>query len=585
MHSKQDPERLTALKRAEELFEQRKQLMMLPPEEAMEKILSSSQPAALTHSFPEEDFHLLVRDIGPEDSVPILALASRNQWEYILDMEVWQGDRIATTEMARWLDLLLSADSKRLIEWFLEEKTEFVEFYLNKHLEIIVREHDQDPSDFGGDFFTKDDTFYVRVVDPPQSDEDQFQSEVRHRFLETFLDKLARYDFDKYHGALLESASLIPSATEEETFRLRSVRLAEKGFLPFDEAVGVYQPMGAQEIEGKKALLSRGAGDPVETSLYRLRSPIAPLELAEGDDDFSRSLRQFSLEETLPVVESEFAALCNTIISADRKTIRSRDQLKNMVKKALGYLSIGMDYLAQSDEKISPDRMAAVIERYPLEWIFRAGYGRALELKWRAQRWRRTSWFDSKGLSLTFWDELWMGVLGGLLIKKPLFFDNYETGVIYREFESTRDVRKTGRILEKIVATDRLLSSMRIGELSLAPGRLLTYKNLLLTLWAKGGPGVSDGRLSIPVENFKPFFEKLFDRNPDPAAEGPSNARPKAKKAFLKWVLERSGLSETDIPLELTEVFEDLFAEIENEYGRVSAKNLDPRFVTLFLLE
>ncbi len=588
MHLEKDPERETALKRAEELLEQRKDLVKLPPEEAMERILSYRQPVALVHSFPEEDFHLLVRDVGPEDSVPLLALASRKQWEYIIDMEVWRGDRIATAETAHWLDLLLSADSKRMIEWFLEEKTEFVEFYLNKHLEIIVREHDQDPSDFGDGFFTKDDTFYVRVVDPPVSDADadaQFEREIRHRFLETFLDKLARYDFDKYHGVLLESTCLIPPETEEEAFRLRSVRLAEKGFLPFDEAVGVYRPMSAQEIEIERALLSRGGGDPVEASLYRLRSPMAPLELAKGDDDFSFSLRKFSLEETLPLVESEFAALCNKIISADRKTIQGKDQLKDTVKKALGYLSVGMDYLAQSDDKISPDRMAVLIERYPLEWIFRAGYGLALDLKWRAQKWQRTGWFESTKLSLTFWDELWMGVLGGLLIKKPLFFDNYETGVIYREFESTADMKKTGRILEKVVATDRFLSSMRIEELSLATRRLLTYKNLLLTLWAKSGSGLSGGRLSMPAERFKPFFERLFDRDAGPTGEAPSKVRPEAKEAFSNWILETSGWKATDVSPELAEVFEDLFAEIENEYGRVSVDNLDPRFVTLFLLE
>jgi len=33
-----------------------------------------------------------------------------------------------------------------------------------------------------------------------------------------------------------------------------------------------------------------------------------------------------------------------------------------------------------------------------------------------------------------------MGVLGGILLKKPLFYDNYKTGVLYREFTSAEDV-------------------------------------------------------------------------------------------------------------------------------------------------
>ena len=64
----------------------------------------------------------------------------------------------------------------------------------------------------------------------------------------------------------------------------------------------------------------------------------------------------------------------------------------------------------------------------------------ALDLKWRAEKWREKSWFENQGLLLGFWSEEWLGVLGGLLIKKPLFFDNYKTGVLYREFVSMEDI-------------------------------------------------------------------------------------------------------------------------------------------------
>jgi len=40
---------------------------------------------------------------------------------------------------------------------------------------------------------------------------------------------------------LLEATHVIPAETEEEELRWRNVRLAEKGFLAFDEAIGIYQ--------------------------------------------------------------------------------------------------------------------------------------------------------------------------------------------------------------------------------------------------------------------------------------------------------------------------------------------------------
>jgi len=151
------------LKRTVELYKnlnrQRKEILSLPAEKALDRILDSPQPAAIVHSFPEEDFYFLINDIGIEDSLQLLSLASDKQWEYILDIEVWEKDRIRIHNVTKWLDLFIKADSQRFVRWFLNKKTEFVEFYLFKNIEVKIREHDQDPSIFGDDFFTLDDVF------------------------------------------------------------------------------------------------------------------------------------------------------------------------------------------------------------------------------------------------------------------------------------------------------------------------------------------------------------------------------------------------------------------------------------------
>ncbi len=575
------------MQRAEELYEQRKQLMKLSPEQAMEKILEYKHPAALVHSFVEQDFYFLIHEIGPEDCNPLLAMASQKQWEYVLDMEIWNQDRIATGDMTRWLYLFFNADPKRLIQWFLSEKTEIIEFYLHKFLNIIIRIHDQDPSDFGDDFFTLDDTFYVRIVDSDEeSDSDMLDKELKHQFLSHFLEKLADYDFIQYQKVLLETIHVLPAETEEEAYRLRTLRLAEKGFLPFSEAIGVYQPMTPEEIEKKLIQLRRGIKGPEDIILYRIRSPISPSELADAQESvFSRSLKSVSINDMLPLVQSEFAALCNQLISADRKAVQNRDQLKDVVKKACGYLSIGMEHLSGLRQKMSSDQMAAIIERYPIKWIFRAGYGRVLMLKWRAQRWQRSSWYHSKGLTLTFWDELRMGVLGGLMIKKPLFFDNYETGVLYREFESTEDIEKTADALAKIMAMDSMLSLIKIDDPLLASEHLLTYKNTLLTLWARNYLGLPETLTPISVEKFGPFYRKLFDRRPDLQHDAYPKVPAEMKMNFINWLIQTTGLDRHEMSKGLEDMLEELFNEIENEYTMVTQKDLDPRFVNLFLLE
>ena len=98
-----------AVKRTSELLSQRKEIFALSPEKALDRIFEAKHPAALIHSFPEADFFFLLNDIGIHDALEILALASDRQWEYILDIELWEKDRIDINSVTRWLDILFQA--------------------------------------------------------------------------------------------------------------------------------------------------------------------------------------------------------------------------------------------------------------------------------------------------------------------------------------------------------------------------------------------------------------------------------------------------------------------------------------------
>jgi len=563
--------------RAKNLQRQRKEVLALPPEMAVDRILETEHPAALVHSFPEEDFYFLVHDIGSEDSLPLLSLASNRQWEYILDIEVWKRDRTDIKSVTRWLDLLYEADPNRLIKWFSEEKTEFLEFYLYRNIEIIIREHDQDPSDFGKDFHTVDDTCYFRFIpDPLEPELDAKDIEQRNEFLSKFLELLATYDHFKYQRFLIGSSSVIPSESEEEIYRLRNIRLAEKGFLPFDEAIGIYQPLSPQELtrEGRKHI----ERDTDQNGF--LPAPLYPVGMLKEENHFTDALKVIETEEALRQIQTEFAGLANQIIAADQNSIRSREELTNIVKKACGYLSIGLEELSEQKPKLDIHRSAALIRAYPLSKIFRLGYGLALKLKWRAERWRKRCWFVKEGLPLRFWDEEWMGVLGGLFIKKPLFYDNYKTGVLYREFVSIDDIRATENILHEIIAFDDLFSLMTIKLEPILSNLFLTYKNLVLTLWAKHYLGLPDKFAPLTFDEFITIFNDLWS-----GEDKPRKIRLPMKDSFLNWLCDTTGFDPAEISQRLGKTLENLFSEIESELGEVLKKDLDPKFIQLFLIK
>ncbi|MFH2219543.1 MAG: DUF6178 family protein [Pseudomonadota bacterium] len=572
----EDKEIQLMLKRSQDLMSQRKEILSLSPEKALNAILDSPQPTPLVHSFPEQDFYCLIHDIGITDSLPVLSLASDRQWEHILDMEVCERDRIDTGMVSRWLDLLFKVDPNRFVRWFFEQQTGFVEYYLSKHIEVKIREHDQSPSDFGNDFFTLDETFYVRIIDYSFDQEpDPGAKKINEEFLPEFLECLAGHDLAKYQQILLESQTVISAEYEEEAYRLRNVRLAEKGFLPFEEAVGIYQPPSPTDIQSRPPeYFEQSAG-----TRPLVPVPLYPVQLLETGNLFVEALKKITREDILQQIQTEFAGLSNQIIVADRKKIKHRKELTKVVKKACGYIAIGLEVLPGEDGKTDADRSAALIRKFPLSEIFRTGYGIGLKLKWRAEKWRKKSWVEHRNLPLNFWGEEWLGVLGGLLIKKPLFYDNYKTGVLYREFRSMDDVKKTESVLNEIIAFDNLLSLMA-PEFEPVPDVLLTHKNLVLTLWARHCLGMPEALLPVPLEDFRRFYADLWS-----GKDIPRKTRRSMKESFLNWLSEKTALQPEEITQSLGQTLETLFAEIENEYGVVSTRDLDPRFISLFLIK
>lgn len=556
------------------LDELRRTVVALPADQALARILEHPLPATLVQSFPASDLHLLVREIGPGDAGPLLALAANAQIEFILDAESWNRDRIDNRALTEWFALLTGADAARMPALLARQHRDLVEYFLWRNVEVFVREHDQDPSDFPDDCFTLDGVFYLRLRgkagptdeegDPPEAVED------RERFFQRFLDLLADHDYERFRDMLISATALLPAEHEEEALRRRTLRRAESGFLPFEEAVGIYQPIdgGALRAMGPKRFAWEDAdGRPLPVP--RFAADALPQRGA-----FARALAALAGRSGIERIEAEFAGLCNRLAVADKRVVRQRGELASLAAKAAGYIGIALEVTAGTGDRLDPGLGAALLERHSLEDLFRVGYREAAALKWRAERWQRRSTFRRWGLKLTFWDEGGMGVLGGLLLKRPLYFDNYRSGVLYRDFTDLDDVWETARILQDIERLDDLLGRMDLPADRLASARDLTWKNLWLTLWARARLGMSGTEPTIALADLRRFYAPLWTRR--------GRIRVAARRDFLGWLARSGGLSPETVSDTLAAVLENLFREIEDAYGRVRPEDLDRRYVHLF---
>ena len=584
MEARNDYKLENLARKEKKLATTKNQVLTLDGEKALDALLSSNQPATLVQSFSDQDLHFLLHHIGTQDFVPVLAMASSAQWEYILDMEVWHNDRILLPQMSTFFDLLFQADGQRLMRWLVKEKVAFFEYFLFKNLEVRIREHDEDPSDFKDGYTTIDNVFYFRFPEIPDLPEtadagesEQFNQlcqarEACEELIMKMLNLTADMDLSVFQALLMESCSVIPSEVEEEEFRLKNMRLAEKGFLPFYEAVGIYQPVEVAELAPR-------TGRFLTESLYNSDLPLPPQypsSMLLNETLFARALSLIDDDTILLNLQLEFASLVNLLISADRKNIHDRTSLETVVAKACSYLSLGLEIIHGKSRVCSPENGAAVVRKYRLEDIFRIGSGAIIRLKAEAGKWHKASFIVEKGLPLTFLGEEWMGVVGGLLLEKPLFFDNYATGELYREFASLADTRATEETLGQIMEMDRLVRRIN-PDIDEEFRARLSYTVVIMTLWARDRLALDMRAAPIAIVDFRKFFAQLFN------GEEKGRIDTVRRKDLYLWLSEYLGW-ESSVKI-LKPFFESLFDELEEEYGTVSPDHVDVNIVSHFLLK
>jgi len=56
------------------------------------------------------------------------------------------------------------------------------------------------------------------------------------------------------------------------------------------------------------------------------------------------------------------------------------------------------------------------------------------------------------------------------------------------------------------------------------------------------------------------------------------------KELFIQWIAKKSGLAEHKIVRDMGQTFEELFNELEVEYGQVAAGDLNPRYINHFII-
>jgi hypothetical protein len=469
-------------------------------------------------------------------------------------------------QASRWIERLQLADSKRLSRWFLAKADHFGYYYFHKSIEVRIVEGCDEVQDVPKGFATLDGVFYIRVFDPDKQD-------AVMNLLRAMLDE----DSDRYQSLLVNLAGVLPAESEEELFRLKSVRLSERGFLPFEEALSVYAHLDPDSMEKEERRKLPEIVLDGEESLKMV--PFSPLDHAGGENLLALSISNITDSILLDRLRLEFAGLCNQILSADGLLTPELEDLKRTCRKASGYLNLALERLCGTDRVA----MEQVLRRHPILSLFRAGFTSAMKVKWEAERWVRGSWFNGRELGTTFWGEKWGGILGGLLGRRPRLYTGFEEGEAYKDFEWLSELGDCMKVLRRLMVLDGLIE--RLAAYYPVDDRLLqstgiTFRPLLFNLWARRLLNLELSFSEITLDQARRFFEHIRDGEDEAPYQMSA-----FEKTFVTDFMGYASEADDEAASVLEEGLSQIWRGFREEYARVSGSDLDSRYSKYLMIQ
>jgi hypothetical protein len=528
------------------------------------RILESANPAKIVQSFSEQDFFWLMKKAGEEEYLPLLKLASGEQRQYILDMELWTRDQLKGDVTFEWLERMKEADPDHLAWWLFNDGQDIAHLMLFRNIDVIVKEPDEE-LELPDEFFTNDDVIYIRVINYKHYDT-----------IRGIIELLFREDENYARNLIEEVASIIPAEIEEDMYLQRAARLAEKGFLPFDEASSVFSPLDPNILETGETLPQRFTQTDEE---IRSSVPALPLLNAGEENILAQALSDIGDSSLIDRARLEFAGLCNRITAAEGLGDLDPDILREKCRKAGGYINIALEKVCGTDVQHAEE----LIQKNSLESLFRVGFGYAMKLKWKAESWIDKSWFSSLGLDTQFWGTSWGMALKGLTKEKPLFYTGLPEEE-YRGFEKLPEIDAAEDMLDRIMVLDDFLRHLHENadyESIIDEEKDLEFYPLIFSFWARLILNLKPHLSGLSLEEAKTFFEMLRkgeDKLPYYKMEGFEE----------KFIADLSHLA-PEFKKECLEVFRDtlsqLWRKFKEEFESVSAEALDARYSRFLLIK
>jgi len=520
----------------------------------IDALLSSEDaPAAIAALTPTEIFEL-VHEVGFEDAQALLEYATPAQYQGCFDLDGWNKDALEVPPLKPWLASLIDLGFEKVGQVWGHLDAELRALILQRVVRVYDTTQEEAPEeDNDAPIMPTPDRFFLLEL---LGDEDT------QRLVQQLVEDLYRADPDLARHTIMSARSEPAAELEESSYRWRSSRLADLGYVDFYEALDLFRPLDADKVA-----IGEGSQDK-HVAEEPSRLPVVVAEEVMGRSFLARALAAIDDPEEAERLEAALMILVNKVLAAGRAKPGQAEVVRRGALYATATVSLGLEVISRGDL----ERAKAALASIGLQRLFRVGYTVTTKLARLAQALAARSVTAGSPAK-----EL----VAGLCSPRPLFSrvadEPPTTGM--RPFEGQADLRRAGELLTALTLRIALVEGLGVDVIATgqAPEPRPNLDDHIRTALARAVVG---GELRGEALS-QAELQKLRDHGMPGGALTPA-----ARAAGLDAIRSRLGAAQLSATgAMVARLVDGWLADLEAILGEVKDPEIDPRFVEGVLVE
>ncbi len=408
----------------------------------IDALLSMDDAAGAVASLSPTEIFELVHEVGFEDAQPLIELATPAQIQGCFDLDGWNKDQLEVASLKPWLTALAEVGFEKTGEVWANLDAELRALILQRQVTVYDVTLEEGPTEDNDEpIMTTPDRFFLLEL----KGDDNTQ-----RLVQRLVEDLYRADADLARHTIMSARSEPPAELEEQSYRWRSNRLADLGYVDFYDALDLFRPLAADQVHIGEGSQDRLVDDEPTT-----------LPMAIAEEVISRSFLARALaavDDTVEAERVEFAltVLVNKVLAAGRTKPGQAAVVRRGALYATATLSLGLETVARGDLA----RATQALRTVAVGRLFRVGYTVTLKLAKLA-----TALAPRSLTSGSPTREL----VAALCTPRPLMSraaDEPPT-IGLRPFESQADLRRAGELLAGLTIRIALVEGLGVDVVAM----------------------------------------------------------------------------------------------------------------------